>query len=359
MTDVPVAIVSETVPAEPGRLRSFAASVSTVLAKEARWRMRGRRAFVVVTIYLTLLGLLVLGVYRLLYERTLFTGGFDGPMPALDMVSGSTSAGMGQAIFTAILGLQTVLTLMLAPALTSGAISVEREKQTLELLITTPVSTLGLVVGKLLSSLAYVFLLIVASVPLMSIAFVFGGVGPEDVVRAYIVLFAVAFGVGSIGLFLSAIFKRTQVSTAVAYVVVFALTIGALILHTYLVVSTQRFDEGLDRPTHHAPEALHWLNPIVTDIDLLCTSIPDTFGFACSYIAGVTSQEFNFLSPPRDSFWPRSTLAFLALGTTLTLLTTQLIAPSRRFNRRRPRRIPAETDAEPAAAPTASPTASP
>ena len=34
-------------------------------------------------------------------------------------------------------------------------------------------------------------LLLIASVPLMSIAFVFGGVGIEDIVRAYAVVFAI------------------------------------------------------------------------------------------------------------------------------------------------------------------------
>jgi len=83
--------------------------------------------------------------------------------------SGGASAGIGQTIFGVILVLQTLLTLLLAPALTSGALSMEREKQTLELLITTPVSTLGLVVGKLVSSLAYVVILVLASIPLMSV----------------------------------------------------------------------------------------------------------------------------------------------------------------------------------------------
>ena len=43
--------------------------------------------------------------------------------------------------------------LVLAPAFTTGAISLEREKQTLDLLVTTPLSTLGMVIGKLFSAL--------------------------------------------------------------------------------------------------------------------------------------------------------------------------------------------------------------
>ena len=67
--------------------------------------------------------------------------------------------------------------MFLAPAFTSGAISLEREKQTLDMLAATPISSLAIVVGKLFSALAYVFLLIAASIPLTAIVFVFGGVG--------------------------------------------------------------------------------------------------------------------------------------------------------------------------------------
>ncbi|HYI23105.1 MAG TPA: ABC transporter permease subunit [Candidatus Limnocylindrales bacterium] len=341
---------SEALGADPGLLRSLWASITAVFAKEARWRMRGRRAFVVMTVYVALLGLLVLAVYQLIYDRSQFQFGFNMARVATDQVSGNVSASIGQAIFTAILILQTLLTMMLAPALTSGAISAEREKQTMDLLITTPVSTLGLVLGKLVSSLAFVLLLIVASVPLMSLVFAFGGVAPEDVIRAYVVLFVMAFGIGSIGMLMSAVFKRTQVATAVAYLIAFVLTIGTLAFHTYLTISAQApFNDPSDvRP---APEALLWLNPLVTDIDLLCTAIPDTFGFTCSYIAMIQGNELGaFAEQPRDSFWPKSALAFALVGIGATLLTTQLIAPSRRLRGWRGR-----ADAAPVAAADAPP----
>jgi hypothetical protein len=43
-----------------------------------------------------------------------------------------------------------------------------------------------------------------------AVVFVFGGVGPDDVIRGYIVLFATAFGLGAFGLFCSSLVKRTQ-----------------------------------------------------------------------------------------------------------------------------------------------------
>ncbi len=320
---------------EPSQWQSFWASLSALVAKESRWRMRGRRAFAIITVYVALLALLVVAAYQVMHDRAVFIGGFE-QMPPSDFVSGSVSVEIGRVIFGAILAVQTLLTLLLAPALTSGSISMEREKQTLELLITTPVSTLGMVVGKLISSLGYVFLLIVASVPLMSLVFTFGGVAPDDVMRAYVVLFAMTVGIGSVGLFMSGLIKRTQIATALSYVVVLALTVGSLVLHIYLDVTSQRmarFADGVDRSG--APEVILLLNPVIADVDLVCTAFADSFG-ACAYIARITGQPLDPANPPRDLFWPRSVASFIVLGVGLTLATTQLIAPSRRIRRERP-----------------------
>ena len=89
-------------------------------------------------------------------ERTL-TGGFGGTF--------SASAEIGRALFVAMLILLTLIVLVLAPASTAGAISLEREKQTLDLLITTPISSLAIVLGKLLSALSWILLLLLASIP--------------------------------------------------------------------------------------------------------------------------------------------------------------------------------------------------
>jgi len=327
---------------EPSPLRNLWASMSAVVTKELRWRMRGRRAYVVVTLYVALLGLLVFSVYQVSYDAATrqFAPNTGEPFQT-DAVSGTASAVIGQAIFSVILVLQTLLTLLLAPALTSGAVSMEREKQTLELLITTPVSTLGLVLGKLASSLAYVVILVLASIPLMSLVFVFGGIAPEDVVRAYLMLFIVSFGVGSIGLFLSAWFKRTQIATAISLVIVFGISFIAPLVHGYVYISGVTFGDGQveRRPP---PEPLVWFSAIAADIDLVCTAIPDSYTVTCGYSTTVVGQELDQQNPPRDVLWPRISLAFLILGVILTLATTQLISPSRRL--RADRSIPPAQD---------------
>jgi len=47
----------------------------------------------------------------------------------------------------------------------------------LDLLITTPISSLAIVLGKLLSALSWILLLLLASIPVTALVFTFGGVG--------------------------------------------------------------------------------------------------------------------------------------------------------------------------------------
>ncbi|CAN5715093.1 hypothetical protein BH24CHL5_BH24CHL5_10450 [soil metagenome] len=372
----------------------FWAGISAVSIKELRGRMRGRRAFVVLTVYLLLLSLFAFAIYVYLKQQAATSGvsfgrDFGGmPFPGGQTLTNGTalSAGIGHGIFGGLLFLETMLILVLAPAFTTGAISLEREKQTLDMLITTPLSTLGMVIGKLFSALIYVFLLILASVPLASLVFVFGGVGPEDLVRAYAFLFALAFGMGAVGLFISAMVRRTQTATVITYVVVLVLSIGTAGAHQFWqVASRQSAGTGsllISQRAGRAPEALLWLNPFAADLDMVCATAPDTYHLSCEYISGVTGRPYfgspspndtpvqpdfprshegdgvvqprdlpllpfavasepELVSPgpsqavsfgfPRDTFWPKSAAAFGVLGVLLTLLAAQLVSPTRRL----------------------------
>ena len=106
-----------------------AGGIAAIGVKELRGRMRGRRAFAILTIYLLLLGGFALMAERLVESN--YTSGFGGS-------SAFAGAAIGQGIFAALLMLMTLQVVFLAPSSTSGSISLEREKQTLELLIATP-----------------------------------------------------------------------------------------------------------------------------------------------------------------------------------------------------------------------------
>ena len=290
------------------RLASVATGIGAVGSKELRGRMRGPRAFIALTLYLALLAGFTVMIYLLAAQSAASQAAFGGGNPY-------ASASVGQAVFTVLLFVQVLLVVFLAPAATSGAISLEREKQTLDLLTATPVSTLGIVLGKLASALAFVGVLVLASIPLTAVVFVFGGVGPEDVVRGYVVLLVTAIGFGSVGILISSLTRRTQSATLLTYLVVLLLTAGTGFAWFFwdqmagTVPVAQPFvrdapadvgggeagglsgfaPEPTAAPTPlRPPEAILWLNPVVAAADVVCGMDVNPYSIACQLISEVT-----------------------------------------------------------------------
>lgn len=184
-----------------------------VTVKELRSRMRGRRAFIVLTVYL----LLMSGFITLLY--LLYASAASQPY-------GLDPRQAGKTVFGAVTGIQMLLVVFIGPSFTSGTISGEKERQTYELLRTTLLSANSLVMGKLVSALSYVFLLILAAVPLQSIAFLLGGVSLVELVLTQLLILVSAVAFALVGLFFSTLMRSTLASSVVTFATSLALTLG-------------------------------------------------------------------------------------------------------------------------------------
>ena len=319
-----------------GALRDVGVGIAAVGVKELRGRMRGKRAFVMLTIHL----LVVAGFAWMIESLSERSFSFSGSFTA--------SADIGRGIFYAIIYLLTLITLILAPASTAGAISMEREKQTLDLLTTTPISSLAIVLGKLFSALAWIFLLLGASIPVVAIVFTFGGAAPDDVLRAYLVLVVTAVTYGALGLFVSALLKRTQAATVVNLVLVIVFTAGTAFVFIFWNAMTGNSGAFPDQPSRgdpisnlfrQPPEALMWMDPFVAQVDVMCGT-GNQFGSECSIIAGVTNNQQAFLDngsgalngSGRDTYWPRAVAAMAVVSLILIVLSVQLVSPTRRWH---------------------------
>jgi ABC-2 type transport system permease protein len=276
-----------------GRVPSIGAGsgISAIIVKELRGRMRGRRAFVIITIHVLLLTAFAWMFMRLNEEVISSLSSWGGQ-------ANYASASIGRGIFGSLMLLQTLMVAVLAPAATAGAISSEREHQTLDLLTVTPISSLAIVLGKLFSALAWLFVLILASIPVTALVFVFGGVAPDDMVRGYVVLFATVIGLGSVGIFFSALTRRTGASTGLTIVTTLGLVLGSFFVWYFLSNTADMSSTGLRR---QPPEALLYLNPFVAQADVICGTEDGGFGDACGLISGIMGSTDQFV-PPRDDF---------------------------------------------------------
>jgi ABC-2 type transport system permease protein len=195
--------------------------LNPVLARELKQRMRGRHVWLVVTLYLAILAIILRWVYVAASRTDEFTGEFD-------LLS---SAAAGRAIFQWLLFFMLLLVCFIVPGLTAGAISGERERQTLIALQLTLLRPRSIVVGKLLASLAFVVLLIVASLPLLTVPFLVGGVSVPEVVKGLVMVLATAVTLACVTLACSALLRRTQAATVVAYGVTLFMVLGTLLVY--------------------------------------------------------------------------------------------------------------------------------
>lgn len=237
-----------------------APTVNPVLARELRQRMRGPRTSVVITLYLSLLSFVVWMIYRAASQTE---QSFNGP--DIEQV-----ASLGRSVFQTLLFLVLMLVCFIVPGQTAAAISGERERQTLVPLQVTLLRSRSILFGKLLASLAFVVLLIVATVPLAGVAFMLGGVEPLEVIRATLMLLVVAAVLAAIALLCSTLMRRTQGATVLAYGVVLALTIG-----TFAAFGAQSV---LNRNLDTDNQAVLQVNPFMAVADVLDDAADENSG---------------------------------------------------------------------------------
>lgn len=125
---------------------------------------------------------------------------------------------------------QLLLMCFLAPVFTAGAITQEKDAQTYNILISTPLSNAQIVIGSLMSRLYFVFVLLLAALPTFFTTMIYGGVTTGQIVRSFALSGATAFITGSLAITISMVrvgTRRTIFSFFIA-IAVYLFTVYAL-----------------------------------------------------------------------------------------------------------------------------------
>lgn len=232
--------------------------INPVFRKELKLGVRTVRLPVIMLIYNTVLALISLAVFYSILESARWQGNISYATVLM--------------LYMVMVVIEGVLLAFIVPAITASSISGERERQTLDLLLATRMTPWGIILGKLASSISMVILLIISSMPVMALIFVFGGVSLGDVVMvvAYLIFAAVFFGM--LGIFCSARLKRTTAATVAAYGVVAGVCVG-----TFLIVFIIGFILGYQGNDENAVigmvSYLLMINPGVTTAAILGTQL--------------------------------------------------------------------------------------
>jgi ABC-2 type transport system permease protein len=175
-----------------------------ILVKEMRTRMRGKRAFLVLTGYVLVLSAII-GLIYLVFTLNV--------SPAMVNQAG--------AVLTPVLiYVQMGLICLIAPTFSASAITSEREQQTFDLLIASLARPTTILVGKVGASLSYLLLTLFGSLPLIALTYSLGGVALRDIAIAYLVMLVAGLTYCSMSFFWSTLVRRGVLAQLISLITV-------------------------------------------------------------------------------------------------------------------------------------------
>ncbi|HEV3384524.1 MAG TPA: ABC transporter permease subunit, partial [Gemmata sp.] len=109
------------------------------------------------------------------------------------------AANFGVLLFQIIAFVQLLLTLFFAALSAAGAVSQEKDRRTFVLLLLTDMHDHEIVLGKMLGALLPISIQLLVTVPVLAMLLLLGGIDPEQVLQAVLVLGSSAIAAGSLG----------------------------------------------------------------------------------------------------------------------------------------------------------------
>lgn len=191
--------------------------VNPVYKNELKIRIRSIRTANLLVWYNGLLALFGLFAFYVTFE---YDSKYTGTVNYSDILQ----------IYSIITALEFGLVLFIVPALTSSSISGEREKQTLEILLTTKLTPIQIILGKLASSISMMILLAFSSLPVLALTFSIGGISLQNLFEFMFFIMVTAVFIGSIGIFYSTLFKKTTIATVFTYGTLLLIGAGTIII---------------------------------------------------------------------------------------------------------------------------------
>lgn len=187
-----------------------------LVGKELIEQSARKRTYVTRVVYAALL----FSLFSLIYAQLLRVREFN-PLYIL---------GTGEQLFEAIVILQFIGVFIFLPAMMSGAIAQEKERQSMALLLLTGLGPMNILMEKFIGRLIPMVTFLLLSLPLLAVAYMLGGVSADAIGAAVFMLLLTCLQVGAFALFMSA-WCRTSVSAFVAtYVWGFAFYLGPPLL---------------------------------------------------------------------------------------------------------------------------------
>lgn len=152
---------------------------------------------------------------------------------------------------------QLALMCFLAPVFTAGAITQERDAQTFNILLSTPLSNAQIVFGSLMSRLYFVIVLLLAGLPIFLMTMVYGGVTTSQVVQSFVLSGSTAILTGAIAIFIAMIGVGTRRTIFSFYIVIALYLLSVYLLGNWSLTWVEASPPNLEGQRMSWLAALH------------------------------------------------------------------------------------------------------
>ena len=216
-------------------------------------------------------------------------------------VSGSVRYENFLQLYAFVAALEFMLLMFIMPALTSASISGERERHTLELMFTTKIRPVEIVVGKLMSAFSQLMILVVSSLPILMLTFIYGSISSGDLMILLVSYVVGALYCGSLGIFASSLMKRSTFSNVITYGIMLIVVVGTYMLNVFLLniseteISTMALNSGETIPKASSGVSVYLLllNPAIMFAELLENQVAGGGGnFTITHLLGDNGGNF-------------------------------------------------------------------
>ncbi len=161
---------------------------------------------------------------------------------------------------------------LFVPALSAGAIVIERERSTYDFLRMSLIWPSGILFAKLLNAVGLFLLVLVGLAPAISVSFFLIGVDPVQMGQALAIIVATTLACAAAGVLSSVLFNRTLFAMAASYACVILLMIGPSIL-AYLAGAIVYFFVNVRAVFGFMEQVAVVVSPVLTMMSLLVPSM--------------------------------------------------------------------------------------
>jgi len=172
--------------------------------RDYRVQLRGNRSVILFGVYLVTL----IGVGLVVYNNSAHND-------AMEVVEAQRQL---TQFYDTIMMLLAGLVSLIAPALTATTVVIERQRRSFDLIFSAPVTPKYFLVGKMISSFRYTWMLLVLALPVTAACVVLGGASWSDVLVSYLLLSLNGLMMTAIALLMSTVAQKPVSAVIWSYV---------------------------------------------------------------------------------------------------------------------------------------------